>query len=440
MRPLLVCSILWLASCESETVTRAATQALVELKTDLGSELRKVDVTVADARGAETGDSTSFDGAGVSFGVAPQDGVTEGIFTLIATGYTAGETPRITVRRKGEFREGRTQHYALWLRRVCLDVQCDASLTCLDDGRCGAVPFADASEGPDDDAGTVPPDAGPAPSPGEIDASVAGNSGSAAGAGGMVAPSPCERPTAECKVGAIEERTAKCGFCETGVRTSTRTCSASCSWGRWIESDECRGVTGECEPMDTRSSTRTCGNCGVEPTVRTCSNACLWSEPEVAGACSETAGSCTPGMMRTLRSEPCGNCNTGSLAVTQKCDDACMWGPEIKGTCSGASTECKVGDAPIVETLNCQGCGTRTRTRTCDPATCKLVVSNESACGWCEECAVVVYCDTPDEVAPNRGTWCRRGTANCSMVQAEADCREDVAGESCPWLPPIYWD
>ena len=44
--------------------------------------------------------------------------------------------------------------------------------------------------------------------------------------------------------------------------------------------------------------------------------------------------------------------------------------------------------------------------------------------GGCEECAEVVYCNTPADVAENRGTWCRQRA--CSREEALADCVNNI--------------
>jgi hypothetical protein len=47
-----------------------------------------------------------------------------------------------------------------------------------------------------------------------------------------------------------------------------------------------------------------------------------------------------------------------------------------------------------------------------------------------------VYCDTPDDVATNRGTWCQQKA--CSREQALADCNEDVSDACGTKIAPFY--
>jgi hypothetical protein len=49
-----------------------------------------------------------------------------------------------------------------------------------------------------------------------------------------------------------------------------------------------------------------------------------------------------------------------------------------------------------------------------------------------------VYCDTPNDVAPNRGTWCRQ--SGCSRKQAEDDCLEDVRAVCGNVVEPFFME
>jgi hypothetical protein len=47
-----------------------------------------------------------------------------------------------------------------------------------------------------------------------------------------------------------------------------------------------------------------------------------------------------------------------------------------------------------------------------------------------------VYCDTPNDVAQNRGTWCRQNA--CSARQAEGACLEDIRALCGAVVEPLY--
>jgi hypothetical protein len=147
--------------------------------------------------------------------------------------------------------------------------------------------------------------------------------------------------------------------------------------------------------------------------------------PEPPPVCGESAPVCEANQT-DMEQEACGACGSGSRSRTRTCAaDGCSFGAwSAWSACSGVHTECDPSGPAQTQSVSCPTCGSKTQKRTCSPSTCTWGAwSDTSACSWCEECAEVVYCDTPADVA-DRGTWCRQKA--CSREQALADCKEDV--------------
>jgi hypothetical protein len=105
-------------------------------------------------------------------------------------------------------------------------------------------------------------------------------------------------------------------------------------------------------------------------------------------------------------------------------------------TCDAPAPECDPAAPAETRTVDCPTCGSRMQSRSCSADTCTWGEwMNTTACTWCDECAEIVYCDTPDAVAPNRGTWCRQ--LACSPEQALAECEESIPGTCGTKIEPF---
>jgi len=54
-----------------------------------------------------------------------------------------------------------------------------------------------------------------------------------------------------------------------------------------------------------------------------------------------------------------------------------------------------------------------------------------------ECCTQLVYCDTPDSVAKNRGTWCRRTDPDCTKAEVDSDCKAMVEDKCNVFTQPV---
>jgi len=273
---------------------------------------------------------------------------------------------------------------------------------------------------------------------GGTDAQAAGTH--ASGGKGGEAASTCDAPDAECAAGAKKRDTRACGPCDSGTQTRAFTCTEQCRWKADADWLPCAEISAQCMPMATRSATRACGLCdtGKQTTAQTCTEACAWGEPQL-GECKDETAACKPGDTDMQR-QACGACNTGNQTRSRTCTDACSWGAwSAWSACGGVSVECTPGTPAQTRTVDCTTCGTRNQQRTCNPNSCSWDGwTDTSACTWCEQCSIIMYCDTPDNVAANRGTWCRQQA--CSREQALGDCREDVARVCGTLIEPFFMD
>jgi hypothetical protein len=88
--------------------------------------------------------------------------------------------------------------------------------------------------------------------------------------------------------------------------------------------------------------------------------------------------------------------------------------------------------------VNCPGCGQKRQTRTCSANTCTFGAwTDAGSCSWCAACGQVAFCDTPDNVVPNRGTWCKPQNG-CNNDQAWGRCLEILEANSCTVHEPHY--
>lgn len=138
------------------------------------------------------------------------------------------------------------------------------------------------------EAGPAPPDA---PTDAPADAPISG---------------PCEGGPPVCRAGVTEPASEKCGDCDLGTKTRSRTCAVNgCGWSEWTAWSDCAGGTAECTPGTPGENTQKCGWCnmGSQTQTRTCGQDCKWSEWSPFGACVQGA-ECEGGTYRC--------CGTGS--------------------------------------------------------------------------------------------------------------------------------
>lgn len=93
--------------------------------------------------------------------------------------------------------------------------------------------------------------------------------------------------------------------------------------------------------------------------------------------------------------------------------------------------------APETRSVACPCSGTKTQSRTCS-ATCTW--GNWSDTSSCDLtcCSKIVYCDTPDDVATNRGTWCQKKDADCSNAEVDADCNASIKDVCGSVVNPLF--
>ncbi|MDF3064992.1 MAG: hypothetical protein K0R38_593 [Polyangiaceae bacterium] len=175
------------------------------------------------------------------------------------------------------------------------------------------------------------------------------------------------------------------------------------------------GAGGEAEAGGRSGAGAPSSGCGAANT----------SEP----GCEPPGTECTPGKTAS-RSILCGACMTGTQAQTRTCTGAGTWGPwDTSAPCMGVTAACSPG-TPETRSVSCPCSGTKTQSRACS-ATCTW--GNWSDTSSCDLtcCSEIVYCDTPDNIAKNRGTWCQKQDADCSSAEVDADCNaiiKDVCG------------
>ena len=105
-------------------------------------------------------------------------------------------------------------------------------------------------------------------------------------------------------------------------------------------------------------------------------------------------------------------------------------------TCASDATEeaCRNAEcAPGMETTRSVACscgGQKQQVRSCNDDCVWNGWRDTTACSVAC-CSEVVFCNTQENAAaaaqyPNRGTWCRRTSAECSSAEVRADCEADV--------------
>lgn len=136
-----------------------------------------------------------------------------------------------------------------------------------------------------------------------------------------------------CVDGTVQMEMQACGQCNTGTQTRTRTCSG-CTFGAFGDWGTCTGTTG-CVPGTIEMESQACGACGTQSRTRTCNSSCAFESWTAFGACSGETGVCTPGAVESeytgcmlAPGEP------GVRERTRTCDETCQWGPfGVYGPC-----------------------------------------------------------------------------------------------------------
>lgn len=146
---------------------------------------------------------------------------------------------------------------------------------------------------------------------------------------------------------------------------------------------------------------------------------------------------CTPGDIAT-NVQACGDCLTGTQTQTKTCTEACTWGPfGAFGECTGVTAACSPG-TPGSQSVACPCGGTKSQARTCTESCEWGPWADTSGCDL-ECCSEVVFCNTPDDIAPaSRGTWCRETHSACSNEEVDADCYEDIPMVCDGLVPELY--
>ncbi len=137
------------------------------------------------------------------------------------------------------------------------------------------------------------------------------------------------------------------------------------------------------------------------------------------------------------RSVPRGACTTGTQAQTRTCTSAGTWGPwdtsaarlGMTAACSPGTTETRSVSLPLLRHQDADSSLLR-----------NLHLGNWSDTSICDMTCYskIVYCDTPNDVAKNRGTWCRKNDADCSNAEVDADCNASIKDVCGPAVNPLF--
>jgi hypothetical protein len=191
-----------------------------------------------------------------------------------------------------------------------------------------------------------------------------------------------------------------------------RNCNWMCEWDAW---GNCQSQ-GVCQPGQQQS--QSCGNCGTQ--YRSCNGSCYWDS---WGWC-QNQGSCTPGQVDT-ESQACG---CGTQTRTRTCDWGCNWGAwSAWSTCQGGGT-CTPGKTET-QSQACGMCGTQTRSHTCD--------GNCNWGGW----SAWGSCNGQGVCTPNQTTG--SGCDGCSQKTCQGNCQWGSCalkpGSQCEWKNGTNW-
>jgi hypothetical protein len=137
--------------------------------------------------------------------------------------------------------------------------------------------------------------------------------------------------------------------------------------------------------------------------------------------------------------EACGHCEKGVRTRTRPCTAGCWGAWSAWSECAYAAEVCDPAETAETRSVDCPTCGSKQQRRTCMAASCTWSAwEDTSRCTWCEQCSRIVFCDTPDEHAANRGTWCVQ--EGCSREQADDDCEEDVLDRCGAFVEPFFME
>jgi hypothetical protein len=210
------------------------------------------------------------------------------------------------------------------------------------------------------------------------------------------------------------------------------------------------GMTCECSISEPAVPRRVdCEVCGTKQEVRVCDAECRWTPWRLFSLdCAAPEERCTPGRPEEMLVDCGGSCGQ-RVAAVRTCDGStCRWTDwaQAKGCaeCPTPVSECAISNPQCVggniesSQEACTTCGVRTRTRSCNPATCTWSAwTPASACTFCDECSEVQWCNAPSGTSPvGVGTLCRQ-TA-CDKDQARGDCLKDIPRVCVAATQPVY--
>lgn len=138
--------------------------------------------------------------------------------------------------------------------------------------------------------------------------------------------------------------------------------------------------------------------------------------------------------------DTCGNCAKGKKTRTRQCQADCTWSAWSGWSACNNPEECVPGTKDgNTQTVGCPCGGSKTQQRTCTDTCTWGAWTDANACDI-SCCATLMYCDTPDNIATGRGTWCRRKTSACSRDQTIDDCMNILKEQGCARHEPLFYD
>lgn len=158
-----------------------------------------------------------------------------------------------------------------------------------------------------------------------------------------------------------------------------------------------------------------------------------------ATGCAAPNPACAAGNS-DMESDSCGNCGKGKKTRTRQCRSDCTWDAWSSWSTCNNPEECVPGSKDgNTQTVSCPCGGSKTQQRTCADTCTWGAWTDASACDV-SCCATLMYCDTPENIAAGRGTWCRRKTSACSRDQTMDDCMNILKQQGCALHETVYYD
>jgi len=157
-----------LAACQPSRSAKPrvlpATRVEIQIRSDFGAELGRVEVATFDEAGAEMGELARL-GVDQTFVVVQAAGSSRERFGVVANGYSPSDELLITQRMLVEFSENQLRRYELWLRAACRGTACATDQSCEPDDASApvcvalveAAPVSEQSTEAEADSPTTPP-------------------------------------------------------------------------------------------------------------------------------------------------------------------------------------------------------------------------------------------------------------------------------------------